>query len=164
MLSPSEAQSCLLTLSRKESHREHLEDHQGVSERRNPACGDEIWLLCRFTGEPLRSEIRYQAQSCAVTHASAAVLCEWLSGLSLEALQERMEQVRAYLESSAESGIEWEQDWAQTEMQALGLFRTRPMRMKCVTLPWLALEDQVDKYYADSTCLKSDRSSTSETS
>jgi NifU-like protein involved in Fe-S cluster formation len=47
-----------------------------------PACRDEVVLSVRIEAGVLRA-IRFDARGCVVSHAAAAMLCEYLEGRSL---------------------------------------------------------------------------------
>jgi len=124
----------LLALSRETAFRLEERPEAPLSERRNPACGDEVALVADLKGGTV-SDLRFYAQGCAVSVASAAVLCRELNGLPPRTVSTRMKEVMAFFDGDAE----WSGDWGSTSLAALGAIRTRPMRMACVRLPWDAL-------------------------
>ena len=128
-------QDVLLQCSKDSRFKVAVLEAAGVA-RRNPACGDEIELLVS-RDDAGGLAVRYRAQACAVTLASAAIMAEAVEGLTLEAAGERLREARAYFESNAD----WAGSWCANEMRALGEVRAFPMRMACVRLPWEALEE-----------------------
>jgi nitrogen fixation NifU-like protein len=107
-----------------------------VSERRNPACGDEIALDCALADARI-ANLRFYAQGCAVSVASAAAMCEELDGLDIDTARERIARALAFFQSDDD----WTADWGTGNLPALGAVRERPMRMACVRLPWETLKD-----------------------
>lgn len=107
-----------------------------LSERRNPACGDEVAL----SGELAKGKIEnlvFHAQGCAVCVASCTALCQELNGCTLDTAKTRIAEALAYFGGDTE----WTADWGTPALPALGAVRVRPMRMKCVRLAWDALRD-----------------------
>jgi nitrogen fixation NifU-like protein len=127
-------QNLLLQCSKDTRFKVAALDSPGVA-RRNPACGDEIELSVKRDDAGGLS-VRYRAQACAVTLASASILAGAVEGLTPEAAGKRVREARAFFESDAD----WSGDWCPDEMRALGEVRAFPMRMACVRLPWEALE------------------------
>lgn len=125
-------QDILLQCSKDTRFKVAALDAAGVA-RRNPACGDEVELGVSVD-ETGRVRVRYRAQACAITLASAAVLAEAVTGCVPEAAEVRLREALAYFAGDAD----WTGDWAAREMRALGEVRAFPMRMACVRLPWEA--------------------------
>jgi nitrogen fixation NifU-like protein len=130
----------LLALSKDVRFRSSEKLPTPVSERRNPACGDEIALDWQVEDGKMMN-LRFYAQGCAVSVASAAAMCAELEGQDLQSAQERIEQALAFFDSEAE----WTADWGTETVPALGAVRERPMRMACVRLPWEAMHEKVNE-------------------
>jgi NifU-like protein involved in Fe-S cluster formation len=120
----------LLQLSRDTRFRDSELFPSPLSERRNPACGDEV-ALQGVVGEHLR----FYAQGCAVCVASCAALCQELQHCPPECARARVEEALAFFNGDTD----WSADWGSPALPALGAVRARPMRMHCVRLPWEAL-------------------------
>lgn len=125
----------LLQLSRdmRFRHSERLPDPS--SERRNPACGDEVALYVDPSDETTGT-LRVYVQGCAVSAASAAAMCEELSNIPPETACERINQALTFFAGQDP----WSHDWGSPSLPALGEVRARPMRMTCVRLAWEALQ------------------------
>lgn len=130
----------LLTLSRDTRFRLSEAPVAPLSERRNPACGDEVALQADLSGETV-AELRFYAQGCAVCVASAAALCEEVRGLNQKEARTRVDSGLAFFNGDAD----WTADWGHDTMPALGAIRARPMRMACVKLAWDALLKALDE-------------------
>lgn len=124
----------LLQLSRDTRFRNPEPFPAPLSERRNPACGDEVALMADLSAGSL-SRLQYYAQGCAVCLASSAALCRELEGCPIDTARTRIETALAYFDSHSD----WAADWGHPALPALGAVRARPMRMRCVRLPWEAL-------------------------
>lgn len=105
--------------------------HQGKGE--NPFCGDRATVQLRVDGDDSIAEIGCLASGCAISIASASLLAEHVSGLTMTQAQTLFEQVRGMLtgadpEANMPAGLE-----------ALQLVRQYPSRVKCATLAWHVL-------------------------
>ncbi|MDF3129796.1 iron-sulfur cluster assembly scaffold protein [Kiritimatiellaeota bacterium B1221] len=130
----------LLQLSRDTRFRKSEALPHALSERRNPACGDEVALYGTL-GNGKIEHLAFYAQSCAVGVASCAALCRELNGLSLQTAKERIQAACSFFDGDKD----WQHDWGTSTLPALGAVRARPMRMTCVRLAWLALQDALEK-------------------
>lgn len=83
----------------------------------NPLCGDEI-IITMKTDENKVKDIRFKARGCAISQASASMLCENVKGKYLE-----------YVESLTREYV--------LEMMNITL---SPSRLKCAMLPLNAIK------------------------
>jgi nitrogen fixation NifU-like protein len=134
----------LIALSRDTRFRLSEAPLDPVSERRNPACGDEIMLVADLTGSRV-TDLRFYAQGCAVCVASAAALCEELQGLEQEEALSRIDTALAFFTGTSE----WTGGWGGDSIPALGAVRARPMRMACVRLAWDGLKETLDPLHSE---------------
>jgi len=91
----------------------------------NPLCGDRVRIECRISDGRL-AEARHRGDSCAICVASADLLVEMATGLSVEAA--------AALEAPA-------------LLERLGA-EIRPTRLRCVTLPLSVLQGALEGHEA----------------
>jgi len=77
--------SRILGLSRSPSNRRKIEG--AISEEgANPVCGDKVTFYLKFEGEKV-ADASYEAEGCAISLASAAVLAEHAKGKTKEELE-----------------------------------------------------------------------------
>lgn len=134
-------QDTLLALSKDTRFRTSEPPAHPVSERRNPACGDEIALAFRIQDNRI-ADLRFHAQGCAVSVASAAAMCAELRENELDTARDKVAEALRFFDSDGE----WTADWGADTLPALGAVRQRPMRMACVRLPWMAMKDALDTW------------------
>ena len=107
----------------------------------NPRCGDDLEVGIRFSNEALQS-VRFRGRGCSICLASASIMSECTTGLSLQGVRELTEQMRQWFDQkNAETP-------SNTTLAALGAVRAHPARKKCVLLAWQALAEalpDVDK-------------------
>ena len=105
---------------------------------RNPLCGDSYELFARIEGEQIR-EIRFFGEGCAISKASASIMSELVKGKSLGEAQQYKDAFLQLLleeknaENAAKPGL-------PRKLQIFAGVREYPMRVKCATLIWRALE------------------------
>lgn len=101
----------------------------------NPLCGDRVALALAVQDEAIR-EVAFQGSGCAISTASASLLTEAVRGLPLD---EAKALSAAFCDRvTGVTGADSERDLGKLE--ALVGVREFPMRVKCATLPWRALE------------------------
>ncbi len=110
----------------------------------NPFCGDlaEVQLKLDATGRV--AQVGVQAQGCSIIQASSSMMGEALAGKTPAELAELAARFRDWLQGrlpeEAAGGLEG--------LEALQVVRQHPVRLKCVFLPWVALEEGVQAFLA----------------
>jgi nitrogen fixation NifU-like protein len=104
--------------------------HQG--EAFNPICGDQIAVELQISGEIVRSA-GFTAKCCALCRASASVMIGLISGKSLLELRE--------MKVSFDQMISGQGEVMNGDAAAFVAMVKYPARIKCVSLPWKALEE-----------------------
>lgn len=100
-------------------------------ELRNPLCGDLVRLWGRKEGEQIHVE--FAAEGCAICMAAASIMCESVNGASPQVARALAQRVQA---AFADGDPVTDSD----ALAALCDVRNFPMRTRCATLPWSALE------------------------
>ena len=107
-------------------------DHS--AEGHNPLCGDRITVHVDFAGDRLRA-IGFEGSGCAISQASASLMTEAARGLTRAEFERLFAAFRAAVTGGApEPGVEL------GKLEALTGVAAFPMRVKCATLAWHALE------------------------
>ena len=130
-------QELLLTYARSPRYKRRLGESEIQVEKKNPNCGDELAFTWRITEGGILSDWHWDGQGCAISLASASILCELLESLSAVEVQHRVSSVLTYLSGDAERADSWGGDL----LPALGAVRTHPMRLSCATLAWEAVAE-----------------------
>lgn len=105
-----------------------------VIEANNPLCGDEIDLSYRLDNGTVTA-IGFVGRGCSISQASASMLCEAVTGMSVAGAAQLAERFRAMLTGDGAPG---EGDDIG-DLEALRGVRAYPVRVKCATLVWNAL-------------------------
>ncbi len=101
----------------------------------NPACGDDVHLELKLTGDCV-ADIAVRSAGCAISTASGSMLAETIRGLTVAEAHRVIEAFKASLQSEDSSG---EIDLG--DLEALTGVRRFPVRIKCALLPWVTLLD-----------------------
>lgn len=137
-------QEVILEHNRKQRYHKHVDGADHSVEGYNPLCGDRYTVELRMEGDAI-GEIGFSGSGCAISRASASIMCEAVEGKSREEVQDILDRFSDIVSGSldASGGI-----LEHGAMAALAGVREFPMRVKCATLPWhtlrAALEGQDD--------------------
>jgi len=105
----------------------------------NPMCGDRVQVFVRREGDAV-AEAGFEARGCEITIASADLMCEAVQGQSAHHIRSMSDQVAAM----ARTGLCDACEDALQRLRPLSAVHEFPSRVKCVTLPWLALVAALD--------------------
>jgi nitrogen fixation NifU-like protein len=107
----------------------------------NPTCGDEVTLRVRLgqrDGATTLDDVSFVSQGCAISRASASVLHQLVSGLTLDEVGRTHEAMHAMLTSR---GKDPGSEDVLGDGVALAGVAKYPARVKCALLSWMALTD-----------------------
>ena len=98
----------------------------------NPVCGDQFTLTASFNDAI--EDIKFTGQGCAISMASASMMCQNLCGLPLKQAQVTIDSFIALLTQNSTT------DASLGKLEVFAGVRKYPQRVKCATLAWRALE------------------------
>ena len=106
----------------------------------NPACGDSIKLEVSQQNGTIE-QVRFDGDGCAISMASASMMSELLNGKS-------QQEVKALIDTfievmQGEGSGDGLSDWG--ELASLSGVAQFPVRVKCATLAWHALQTQLEQ-------------------
>ena len=105
----------------------------------NPTCGDAVKLEVPVKADGTAGPIRFEAKGCAISTASASLMSERLSGRPLEEARAEAERFIAVMRGAEDAGIL--DGWG--DLACLQGVIRYPLRVKCATLAWHALLDEL---------------------
>ena len=120
---------------RNPRHHQSVEPADRVIEANNPLCGDEIDLSYRLDNGTVAA-IGFMGRGCSISQASASMLCEAVTGMSVEGAASLAERFRAMLTGDVAPSEDYDDIG---DLEALRGVRAYPVRVKCATLVWNAL-------------------------
>ncbi|HAA85944.1 MAG TPA: SUF system NifU family Fe-S cluster assembly protein [Kosmotogaceae bacterium] len=124
----------ILSHSNSSPHKGTLEDADLREEARNLSCGDELEIFMALDDGRI-SHVRFDGHGCAISVASASVMAQLLEGK--EILRAR-EIVRSFLGLFSDDEVV--DETLLDDAVVLKQVKRFPMRVKCVTLAWHAVE------------------------
>ena len=101
---------------------------------RNPLCGDEMTLWVRMDADRI-ADVRFVAQGCAVSKASASLMTAAVKGKTKEEAEQLFERVHRLVTGK----LPEEERGGMGALAVLGGVAKFPIRVKCASLPWHAL-------------------------
>ncbi len=106
----------------------------------NPLCGDELFLTVRLRDGRVE-DARFEGRGCSISQASTSMMTEVIKGKTIQEVHALVAQFKGMMhgqEPGADLG----------DLAALQGVRKFPVRIKCATLSWVALEQGLDEHAA----------------
>jgi nitrogen fixation NifU-like protein len=127
-----------------------LENATHTAEGINPLCGDKLRLyLCVDSNEKI-TDVGFEGSGCAISVASASLLTETVSDLSVADADICFDAVTGRL-THRTTDIALPPNVDLSKLKALDGVRQHPSRVKCATLAWHALHAALDHSPATAT-------------
>jgi nitrogen fixation NifU-like protein len=117
-------------------NRGRLDPSDIAVEGANPLCGDELAVFVRLR-EGRVEDVRFEGRGCSISQASASMMTGVIKGKTLA-------EVRALIAEFKDMMHGHEPSPAMGDLAALQGVRKFPVRIKCATLSWVALEQGLD--------------------
>ncbi|MDR2200962.1 MAG: SUF system NifU family Fe-S cluster assembly protein [Puniceicoccales bacterium] len=114
-----------------------LERPTHSAEAYNATCGDELVLHLSVVEGNLQA-IRFRAQGCSIVKASASMMGEKVQTMTVAKALAFSKKIQALLNGEVSDILG---DGELGELVSLLGVRQFPMRVKCATLPWHALDN-----------------------
>ena len=109
------------------------------SRQLNPTCGDEVTVRLHADATASRIAcVSWTGNGCAISQASASLMCEVLVELSPDEVTARIAAFRELMHSKGQS--EGDQDLLGDAVALAGVSKY-VARIKCASLAWVAVED-----------------------
>jgi nitrogen fixation NifU-like protein len=125
---------------RSPRNRGSLEQPTATGEGDNPLCGDEVRVDLDIRDGRV-FDVRFEANGCSISQASASMMTEAVKGLNLEEVDSLFETFKGMMYSAGEVDVE-----ALGDLEALQGVRKFPVRVKCATLAWNTLQEALEEF------------------
>jgi nitrogen fixation NifU-like protein len=135
----------ILEHSRHPRNKGRVDPLDGEARGYNPLCGDDIRVSARLDDKGHLEAVAFDGKGCAISQSSASLMTEAVRGKSPEEIRQLRESFLAMAKSKADQ--EPDED-ALGDLVALAGVRKLPMRVKCATLAWRALQEALDEAIA----------------
>jgi nitrogen fixation NifU-like protein len=100
----------------------------------NPVCGDHIELQLTIDDAQRIAQIKFYGRGCAISQASASMMTEFVKGRFVSEARAAIRNLKHMLNGEEDDKINL------GNLQAFSGVRQFPVRVKCATLAWTALE------------------------
>ena len=117
-----------------------IDDTSVAVEGFNPLCGDELKMQLKIANGRVEG-VHIEPSGCSLSVASASMLAQQLPGMSIDeaiALKETFKSVMR--------GESWPDGLDPGDLEALEGVKSFPVRIKCVLLAWMTLEQALAEY------------------
>lgn len=129
----------ILDHSRHPRHNRQPANHTHTAHCKNPICGDEVTLYLSIDNIGNIADIAFQGQGCAISTASASLMCQRLHSKHLAEAKPAQQQLDNLLNCTQTAETITDLDNFD-ELQALQGISQLPDRKACALLPWQALQ------------------------
>jgi len=133
-------QEIILDHAKNPRNKENLDFISDDEVHENPTCGDSIKLAVDFFDDGKLKRVRFDGDGCAISTSSASMMTEIVEGKSKEEVMKIIKDFILIMRNESEKSLN---EWG--DMIALEGVIKYPLRVKCATLPWHALEDVLCK-------------------
>ena len=110
------------------------------AEAHNPLCGDRTHVFIKLSENNIIEEISFMGEGCAICIASNSIMTEVLKQKSEKSAFLLINSFSKFVEKGDESALSSIIESERTKLSSFISVAKFPMRMKCVTLPWIAAE------------------------
>jgi len=143
-------QSVILEHNRSPRNYRRMEGATGTAEGVNPLCGDEVTVFVKID-DGVVCDVSFQGSGCAISRASASLMTQAVKGRSVAEARRLFEGFHELLTSNTDGSAPraaHAHDHGRDhlgKLTVLGGVRAFPMRVKCATLAWHALNAALAK-------------------
>jgi nitrogen fixation NifU-like protein len=116
-----------------------LDPADGSADGHNPLCGDRLHVTLRLEGDRV-SDLRFDGKGCAISVASASLMCEAIRGRSRDEVAHLFHEIHDVL-THHDAPIP--EDLGK--LAALAGVREFPVRVKCASLAWHTLNAALER-------------------
>ena len=131
----------ILDHARNPRHFHKIDDATHTAEGINPLCGDKLRLYAKVDGDVI-TEASFQGSGCAISIASASLMTDLVTGLSVHRALDCFSEVTGRL-TNPDQHVGHDIGVNLDKIRALDGVRDYPSRVKCATLAWHALNSAV---------------------
>ncbi|MGD0432059.1 MAG: Fe-S cluster assembly sulfur transfer protein SufU [Acetobacteraceae bacterium] len=132
-------QDIILDHARRPRNFGGLADPSHLAHGHNPLCGDRVTVFMKIDGDRI-SAVSFEGRGCAISTASASLMTEILTGLSLAQAEAVFAAFHARVTTGETIEVAPELEDAAERLEPLTGVRTFPARVKCATLAWHAFD------------------------
>jgi nitrogen fixation NifU-like protein len=134
-------QQVILDHSRRPRNFNEMPEADAHIHANNPMCGDDVTVHVKFGADDALEAVSFSGNGCSICMASASMMTQKLKKKSRAESAELMHKFHEMLTAEAEP----EDDKRLGDLLLLKGVRKFPLRVKCATLAWHALQEALEK-------------------
>ena len=131
-------QEVILDHNKKPRNFGKIEDPTGYAHGVNPLCGDDYHVYLKVEPDGILKQVAFEGQGCAISKSSASLMTEAVRGKKVTEVKALKDQFIHLLTDSETL------EATRSAVGKLKIFegvKQFPVRVKCATLIWRALEE-----------------------
>jgi len=105
----------------------------------NPSCGDQLDLQVAIDEHQRISQIKFHGRGCAISQSSASMMTELVKGKTVTKARDAIASFVHMLTGEGTTKVDL------GDLKALAGVKQFPVRVKCATLAWKALESCLEQ-------------------
>ena len=120
-----------------------LEDATCEADGNNPLCGDRLTVFVKVVNNQMIEDVSFEGRGCAISVASASMMTDIVRGKSIPQVQTLFDHFHKLCTGQEEFTALAEFADDIDKLQVMSGVRQFPMRVKCATLAWHAVNAAV---------------------
>lgn len=133
-------QEVILDHSKQPRNFRHPDDCSHEAHGYNPLCGDTVTVFLKLGKDGLIEDAAFEGKGCAISMASASMMTEIVRGKTEDEARALFENFQALVKGDTDDVIDEDAE----KLLVLAGVRQFPMRVKCATLAWHAMNSAFD--------------------
>jgi nitrogen fixation NifU-like protein len=105
----------------------------------NPLCGDKITVYLTVVGDRIE-DVKFEGRGCAISTASSSLMSEILKGKTVAEANALFRSFHAKVTGGASPELPEPLEEDAERLDPLTGVKAYPVRVKCATLPWHAVQ------------------------
>jgi nitrogen fixation NifU-like protein len=116
-----------------------LEHPSHLAHGHNPLCGDKITVYLTLVGDRIE-DVKFEGRGCAISTASSSLMSEVLKGKTTAEANALFRSFHAKVTGAAPPELPGALEDDAERLDPLTGVKAYPVRVKCATLPWHAVQ------------------------
>ena len=109
----------------------------------NPLCGDKVTVYLRLDGDRIE-DVMFEGRGCAISTASSSLMTEVLKGKTVEEANQLFRSFHAKVTGGEAADLPEPLEEDADRLEPLTGVKAYPVRVKCATLPWHAVQAAIE--------------------
>ncbi|MBX6366558.1 MAG: SUF system NifU family Fe-S cluster assembly protein [Rhodospirillales bacterium] len=121
-----------------------LEHPSHFAHGHNPLCGDKITVYLTVAGDRIE-DVKFEGRGCAISTASSSLMTEVLKGKTIADANQLFRSFHAKVTGGAAPPLSEALEEDADRLDPLTGVKAYPVRVKCATLPWHAVQAALEE-------------------